>query len=70
MCTLTLVVFSANSYLKNVILKFLEQPSEREQLVTVVSQILQLTPSEAKRLKESLHSGDPVQSIGSALGFW
>ncbi|KXS19742.1 hypothetical protein M427DRAFT_428667 [Gonapodya prolifera JEL478] len=33
-------------YLKNVVLKFLESPGERENLATIISNILQLSPSE------------------------
>ncbi|KAI9032258.1 hypothetical protein DFJ74DRAFT_328710 [Hyaloraphidium curvatum] len=61
-------------YLKNVLLQFLESPSERPQLVLVLTNILQLTRNEANRLKASVGDGDPVSaaanSIGSALGLW
>jgi hypothetical protein len=58
-----------------VVLKFLENPSERQQLTLVLTNILQLTPSETNRLKGSL-TDDPLgvtsatTSIGTALGLW
>ncbi|KAF9577703.1 hypothetical protein BGW38_006913 [Lunasporangiospora selenospora] len=37
-------------YLKNVLLRFMENKDRRQQLVPVISQMLRLTPDETKRL--------------------
>lgn len=67
---------SAERYLKNVILKFLESEEEKAQLIPVVGMLLHFSPEETERARKAhekaLQGMTPSkqQSWGSYLGQW